>query len=556
MWRRLEARLRDARGAFAANFRSRDLRRAQLSFAGAWSSEWALTVGLAIVAFRDGGATAVGLVALVRMLPAAAGGAFLATLADRVRRERAIVAIGVVRFGALGFAAVLVATGAPTIPVYALAVIATIAGTPYRAAHSALLPSLCRTPAELTSANAVRGMLDSLSTLLGPLVAAILLELSTPAAVFAAAGAASLWSAALVWRLDYESPPRPAVPARSNVLRDAREGLRTIAADRDLARLIGLAVSQTFTRGALNVLTVVVALELLHMGEAGVGVLSGAVGAGALLGSLGASLLVGSRSLARWFGLSIALWGLPLVLLGAIPTQLAALLLLSVIGVGNALLDVAGFSLIARLVPDEVLARVFGIFESLVAVSIGVGSVVTPLTVDALGARGALVALGSVCPTLAILSWARLRSLDRAMGIRDEELDLLQEVPMLRPLPVPVMEHLGRHLVSMRISAGRAVFEQGDAGDRFYVIAAGEADVIGDGALIRTLGEGESFGEIALLRNIPRTTEVRARTNLELYALERDIFVPAVSGYRPSAANAEAVVGSLLTTFRPRGLAI
>jgi MFS family permease len=220
------------------------------------------------------------------------------------------------------------------------------------------------------------------------------------------------------------------------------------------------------------------------------------------------------------------------------------------------LLDVAGFSLMARLAPDEVLARVFGIFESLVAVSIGVGSVVTPLTVDALGARGALLALGSICPTLAILSWPRLRSLDRAMGIRDEELDLLQKVPMLRPLPVPVMDHLGRHLASMRVPAGRAVFEQGDAGDHFYVIATGQADVIGDGALIRTLGKGESFGEIALLRNIPRTTGVRARTKLELYALGRDVFVPAVSGYRPSAANAEALVGSLRTTFRPRGLAI
>lgn len=552
----LRSRLRGVREAFATNLRSRDLRRAQLAFGAAWSSEWALTVGLAIVAFRDGGAAAVGLVALVRLLPGAIAGPFLATLADRVRRERVMVVIGLVRGASIGLMAVLLALDAPTIPIYALAVVSTIAGTPFRAAHSALLPSLCATPEQLTTANAVRGMLDSLSTLIGPLVAAILLEVSAPATVFAVAAAASVWSALLVLHLEYEAPPRVAPSGPTTMFGDVRAGLRALADHRDLALLIGLGVSQTFTRGCLNVLAVVMAIDLLDMGESGVGVLSGAVGAGAVVGSIGASLLIGSRRLAVWFGLSIALWGIPLVLIGAFPDKAAALALLAVIGVANALLDVSGFSVMARLAPDEVLARVFGIFEALIALAIGLGSILTPVVIDAFDVRGALVALGSVCPALAALAWLRLRRIDLSVQRRDEELAHLRAVPMLSALPMPVMDHLARHLTTARVPAGTSVFNQGDAGDRFFVIAAGEAEVFGDGRPIRMLRSGDSFGEIALLRDVPRTTEVRARSTLDLFALERDVFVPAVSGYRPSAAEADAVIASLLDAFRPRGVGI
>jgi hypothetical protein len=320
--------------------------------------------------------------------------------------------------------------------------------------------------------------------------------------------------------------------------------------------LIGLGVSQTFTRGALNVLTVVMAIDLLDIGEAGVGVLSAAVGVGAVIGSIGASLLVGSRKLGAWFGVSIALWGLPLVLIGAVPAQAPALILLGVIGVANALVDVTAFSVMARLAPDEVLARVFGIFEALIALTVGLGSILTPLLIHAVGVRGALVAVGSVCPTLAALARRRLRAVDASIETRDEELAQLRLVPMLQALPMPVMDHLARNLTHVQAAAGETVFEQGDEGNRFYVVAAGEADVFGDGRHIRTVRRGESFGEIALLRDVPRTAEVRARTSLSLYALDRDVFVPAVTGYSPAAARADAVVASMLDTFHPRGVGV
>jgi MFS family permease len=192
----VRSRLVSAAAAFASNARNPDLRRAQLSFLGAWTAEWAFTVGLGIVAYRDGGATAVGLVGLLRMVPSAVLAPLLSPLADRGRRERVLISVSTVRGLATVGAAVLVGIDGPPEIVYALAVLSTIAATLFRPAHSALLPSLCRTGSELAGANVVRGMLDAAATLIGPLLAALLLHLAGVTLVFAVAGASSLAAAA------------------------------------------------------------------------------------------------------------------------------------------------------------------------------------------------------------------------------------------------------------------------------------------------------------------------------------------------------------------------
>jgi MFS family permease len=157
----LGSRLKAAASAFASNAVNGNLRRAQLSFFGTWTAEWAFTVALGIVAYRDGGAAAVGLVGLLRMVPAAVVAPLATPLADRGRRERVLVLVSSIRGVATGMAGIVVAFDGPVLIVYVLAAISTAAGTLYIPAHSALLPSLCRTGQELTSANAVRGMLDS-----------------------------------------------------------------------------------------------------------------------------------------------------------------------------------------------------------------------------------------------------------------------------------------------------------------------------------------------------------------------------------------------------------
>jgi MFS family permease len=545
-------RLGQAAAAFTSNWRNPNLRRAQLSFLGAWTAEWAFTVALGIVAYRDGGAVALGLVGLLRMVPSAILAPLLSPIADRGRRERVLILVSTVRGLATAAAAVVALLAGPEIVIYALAVLSTIAATLYRPAHSALLPSLCRTGYELASANVVRGLLDSAATLVGPLLAAVLLQFTGVGVVFAVAAAASFWSAALLIRLRYEAPPRPAAPRRPNLAREAADGVRAVTQNRGLALILGLAGVQALTRGALTVLSVVVAIELLGTGEPGAGALMAAVGVGAVLGSLAASLLVGTGRLGAWFAVGVGLWGLPLTLVGIVPQESAALGFLAFIGVGNALIDVAGFTLIARMAPDAVLARVFGVLESLVTVFIGLGAVVASSMVEWFGVQTALVTIGLVCPVAAVVSWRRLRSLDRSVGALDVDAGLLQRVPMFSTLPLPAVEQLARGLEPVTVAAGDVVFKQGDIGDRYYLIESGEADVVGDGRVVATLGPGEGFGEIALLRSTRRTASVVARNELRLQALDSDRFLPVVLGYTPSAQRAAADVDDLLERYKPK----
>lgn len=546
------SRLRDAAAAFASNARNPNLRRAQLSFLGAWTAEWAFTVALGIVAYRDGAAAALGLVGLLRMVPSAIFAPLLSPIADRGRRERVLILVSTVRGAATAAAAVVVAVAGPTAVVYALAVVSTVAATLYRPAHSALLPSLCSTGYELASANMVRGLLDSAATLVGPLVAAVLLQFTGVDVVFAVAAAASFAAAGLLVGLRYEAPPRPAAPKRRSLAAEVVEGVRAATSNRDLLLILGLASAQALTRGALTVLSVVVAIELLGTGEPGVGALMTAVGVGAVLGSLGASLLVGSRRLGAWFAVGVALWGLPLALVGLVPQQSAALGLLAFIGVGNALIDVAGFTLIGRLAPDEVLARVFGVLESLVAVFIGIGAVVASTLIDLTGVQATLISIGLVCPLLALAAWRRLRGLDRTVDVLDGDVALLRRVPMFRTLPLPAVEQLARGLEPVAVADGDPVFRQGDPGDRYYLIEDGAADVVGDGRVVASLGPGEGFGEIALLRRSRRTATVVAVGALRLRALTSDRFLPVVLGYTPSARRAAADADDLLERFEPR----
>jgi MFS family permease len=221
------------------------------------------------------------------------------------------------------------------------------------------------------------------------------------------------------------------------------------------------------------------------------------------------------------------------------------------VGVGNALVDVGVFTLMARLAGDAVLARVFGLLESLVALGVGLGAIVGSLLIDLSGVRTALIIVGSLCPLLVLVSWRRLTRLDRNIGVQNKEIELLRAVPMLRPLPLPTIEQLARGLEPASVAAGRTVFRQGDPADRYYVIEDGVAEVLGDGRLVTTLGPGDGFGEIALLRRVSRTATVRAATNLRLHTLTSDRFLPVVTGFPPSAREAGTSVDSMLHRFHP-----
>jgi MFS family permease len=545
---RLTERLREPLVPFRGVFLNPNLRRLELAWAGSITGEWGYAVALSVFAYHAGGTTAVGLLMLVRMLSSAVVAPFSSVLGDRHDRARVMIWTDLTRAAALAGAGVAALAHAPAIVIYALAVLVAIVSTAFHPAQAALTPSLASTPEELTAANAVGSTIESVGTFAGPALGGLLLAATSIGVVFIVMAVLFLWSAFFVLRIRTEAAPALATSAEHPpFLHQATAGIRTIVKEPKVRLIVGIYGCQTLVAGAVRVFIVVMAFRLLHTGNAGVGFLNSATGIGGLVGAIATIAIVGRSRLATDFGVGVVLWGLPLVLIGIWPNQWLALLMLGVIGIANTIVDVAAFTLLQRAVPDEVLARVFGVLQSVLLGTIGIGSVLASALVSVLGARTALVVTGAFLPAVALLTYRRLLAIDReATGPAPERVRLLQASPIFAPLPLATIEWLSSRLIPVHLEAGSTLFRQGEHGDRFYLIDKGELEVLIDGAPPKVEGPGGSLGEIALLRDIPRTATVRARTDADLYALERDDFLGAVTGHAGSAEAAEAVVGAHL----------
>jgi MFS family permease len=549
----LSRHLRESATAFKGVFANPDLRRLQLGWAAVIVGHWAYLVAVAVFAYGVGGAGAVGLLVVIRTVPAALVAPFAAVLADRYSRIRVMLASNLARAALIAAAGLCIYADTPAWIVYAIVGIAMLVGTPFRPALAAVTPAVARTPGELTAANAVSSTLESVGYFVGPALAGLLLAAASPELVFFLTAAAFTLSALVISRV---AAPPPAAHReggeRKGIFSEALVGFRTVGGDSRLRILLGLFSAQTLVAGALTVLIVVIAFELLDMGEAGVGWLNSSIGVGALVGSIAALSLAGMRRLSPAFIGGIVLWGLPLVLIGLFSEPAVAIVLLAVVGAGNSVVDVAVFTLIQRAVPDDVLARVFGVIQFLWISTFGLGGLLAVPLVDWLGADGALIVAGAFLPVLALLTGPKLLRLDAAAEAPGEELSLLRSIPIFAPLPGTPLEHLAARLVPLRVEAGTVIVKQGDSGDRFYVVVEGEVDVSVDDAPVSELGPGGYFGEIALIRDTPRTATATARTDVVLYALEREDFLAAVTGHAPSEAAAEQVasarLGSIPTT--------
>jgi len=255
---------------------------------------------------------------------------------------------------------------------------------------------------------------------------------------------------------------------------------------------------------------------------------------------------VGSRRLGLTFGLALILWGTPILLIGVWAKAAPAFVLIGLAGLGLTLVDVAGFTLLQRAVPEHVLARVFGVLHSAFYATAGIGAIVAPVLVSWLGIRSALIVVGAVIPVVTIPSFGMLAQIDRTLTVPTAQLEALRAIEMFAPLPAPTLEALAASLTRLEVPAGETIFRQGDHGDRFYIVNSGEIEIEIDGREANVLGPGDHFGEIALLRDIPRTATARARKETQLYALDRDAFLGAVTGHAGSSEAAETVVAARL----------
>jgi MFS family permease len=542
----LGKRLRESGNAFVAVLRNVDLRRLELAWAFTILGHWAYLVAVSVYAYEAGGEAAVGLIFALRLLPAALISPFAGLLADRYPRERVLVISGLARMSLVAAAAVCVFLDAPAPIVYALAVAAAIGQTPVRSAQAALTPALARTPGELTAANAVTSTIESLAIFVGPALAGLLLAVASTGVVFVLNAALLAVAVVVLVGIRGPRPERRSELEAGTIVSELLAGFRTAGTNGPLRALLGLLTAQTLVAGALQVYVVVVAFDF-GQGAAGVGYLNSAIGIGALVGGVIALSLAGVRRLSPPFALGVVGWGVPLILLGIWPELGVALVLLAIVGVANSVVDVAGFTLVQRAVPEDVLARVFGIVQMLWLLSLAVGALVAPAIVSAFGIELALIVSGTFLVVLVAVAFPTLTRIDAsAEAPGHDELRLLASVPIFAPLPGGMLEHLSARLVPLRLEAGTEIVREGDAGDRFFIVAEGTVEVSEYGRAISELDQGGYFGEIALLRDVPRTASVVSKTDVVLYALDRDDFLAAVTSHAPSTEAAEEVVSSRL----------
>lgn len=541
-------RLRDSLTAFASVWRNANLRWLELAWLTSIVGQYAFLVAVSVYAYGVGGEKAVGLVFLARLIPAALVAPFAGMLGDRYARERVLFFTNVSRIVLVGASALGVFVDADPLIVYVLSIAATIATTPFRSSQAALTPSLARTPEELTAANAVASGIESVAVFAGPALAGILLAVASTGVVFTITALLIVVSSLFLVLIRVAQIARPARELDASTIAAERlAGFTVLWKHPSLRVMMVLLTAQTMIFGAVQVFIVVIALQLLDLGEGGVGYLNAAVGIGAFAGAVGALSLTGAKRLSPAFLAGIVLIGVPLIAVGISQNVAVAVGALALMGIGSSLVDVAGLTLVQRAVPDDVLARVFGVIQMLFLASMGIGAAVVPALISWFGVDAALIVTGVFLPLLVVLFGATVAKIDAsATAPEASELRILAAVPIFAPLPGGSLEHLTGRLVPLRVEAGTVIVREGDAGDRFYIVAEGELEVTQAEAPLTELGAGGYFGEIALLRDVVRTATVTARTNAVLYALDRDDFLAAVTGHPQSAEAAESVMSARL----------
>ncbi|MGH8574752.1 MAG: cyclic nucleotide-binding domain-containing protein, partial [Gammaproteobacteria bacterium] len=289
-------------------------------------------------------------------------------------------------------------------------------------------------------------------------------------------------------------------------------------------------------------LFVVLAVDVLHLGGSGAGYLNAAFGAGGVIGIAATVVLVGRSRLAPPLAAAALAWSLAFLVLGLWGNTVGAFLLLAVAGTARSLLDVTARTLLQRIASTGVLARVFGLLETLDSVGLALGSLLAPVLVVLLGPQAAVAGLAVVLPALLLIAGRRLKTIDESADVPVVEVALLRSVAIVEPLGAPTLEGLARQLTPVELRAGERVIEEGRPGRRYYVVADGRLEVTRGSESIATVARGGGVGEISLLAGVPCTATVTATGAALLYALDAEPFIEVVTSHPASAEAANHLV--------------
>ena len=464
--------------------------------------------------------------------------------------------------------AIAIGSGAPALVVFLLSPLTALSFTVTRPPQAALLPAIVRSPEELTAANVMSGWTDGAAALVGPAVVGALLAWHGLGLAVAATAGMTAISMVLVASVTGPSaaisagdaPDRVGDEEDSSVVdptsgvrqtlasirRGARSNLATTVRNPQIRVLLVLHTFYFVLIGALDLLCVILAERLLHLGPGGPGFLNAALGGGALLAGFVTAFLVGRRHLANTLTVALSVAVVALALIGAIPTVAPAILLIGTVGLAGAVFDITSRTLLQRSAPSDAIAGSFSILEALMDLGLVLGAILVRLAIAVGGVKAALFAPAVVAAVLIAGMWRRLQRIDASATVPQVEIQLLRSISIFSALPAPSLEGIARELEPVAVSPGTVVIKEGDRGDCYYAVAAGELAISRHGQHLQTVSRGDGFGEIALIRDVPRQASVTAITDASLYALHKELFVQTVTGHIAASSAARTIIAGHL----------
>jgi hypothetical protein len=529
-----------------------------------------MSLATIVYAYDRAGTVAAGFTAIGLLAPAALAAPVAGVAADGDRPNRVFVATFAASTVLLTLAAFLASSNAApalvTVPVsMAVACVAMM-----RPALAVVMPGFVRSPAELTRANVRFTGLENAAGLVGPLIAAGLLAVAGPTATLAATAvinALALVSAAPLLAEDRGHSARAArgrTEQPTGLLARTRSGGRrlrrfvispalvfranwaTAGGRPSLRPVLVVAGGHLVLVGSLDLLVVLVAREELRLGRSGPAMLSASFGAGSVVGVMVARRLVDDRPLGPLVNASLAAMTMGMVVLGlAHDSAPIVAMLLALIGVCRAVLSLGTRLLAQRAAPVQGIAAMFAVTEVIAAAAMIAGSVSAQVLVATWGVGSAAIGIGVMLAVLLGATLGRVRGADGDADMPVFAIRALRNHVVFNPLSPDRLEAVARSARNVRVRAGEAVIREGDVGEHFYLVAAGELTVDVSGEQVRVLSRGASFGEVALLADVPRTASVVARTDADLLAVDRESFLGAVLGHDAARAAARSVVRGL-----------
>lgn len=521
------------------------IRRLELVWSIGIAADAALLVVLLVVVYAQDGVVAAGILGAIRMGPAVVAGMLAGTVVRRFGGRQLLLTLGLLRTLAAALVAVVIAADLPVVWLFVLATVGAVAGAPVRPAAATLMPAFARSPGELVAANMAWGTGEGLGTFVGPFIVGLLIAAGQPAVAAGVVAAAFLVTALIVLGLRFEHSMDSSGGTRRSVSGSVLEGLRALRRRRVPGWSMLGVYFQVTTRGLLNPLIVVASVELLDMGDPGVGLLNAALGLGGLFGIVFATAAARPDKLILTLCAALAYWGAPIAVIGLVVDPVVAIIAMLTVGVSNAVFDVAVITTMQRGTTNQERAGVFSVFEGVAGAGLVTGSLLAPVLLSAFGPNGALAVSGAILPIVALVMYGVIGREDRVSVVDEEVVRLVRKVDVFAALPLTAVERLAAGMRPITAATGQVLMREGEPGDTFVVIETGDVEVSIEGQPMTRLGPGSGVGEIALLRQMPRTATVTAVTPVTGYEIDAATFICAISG-PTTAALAEQVASERL----------